>query len=153
MVLSASRFNIDHQTEIDAPIEKVWAAVTALDEWKEWNKWTTLEASSAKTGEKGKLKACYEGDEKWETFDFQFDKVSDDEHLMQWSGSVGGGLLFKGLHHMRLTSISPGKTLLEHKEVFSGLLPMLGLGLPYVKLDRNYLLMNKAIKAHVESAK
>jgi hypothetical protein len=42
-------------------------------------------------------------------------------------------------------------TKIEHKEVFSGLLPILGIGLPYKKLDRNYLLMNKALKAHVEA--
>jgi hypothetical protein len=35
--------------------------------------------------------------------------------------------------------------------VFSGLLPILGIGLPYKKLDRNYLLMNEALKAHVEA--
>jgi hypothetical protein len=27
---------------------------------------------------------------------------------------------------------------------------MLNMGLPYKTLDRNYLLMNKALKAHVE---
>jgi hypothetical protein len=146
-----SRFDIEHVTEINAPIERVWDALIAIDNWN-WNKWTKLEAKSATTGESGTLKACYKGDdEKWETFDFSFSQVSREEHLLEWSGIVAGGLLFKGKHHMKLASVSAEITVLEHKEVFSGLLPLLGLGLPYKTLDRNYLLMNKAFKAHVES--
>jgi hypothetical protein len=150
MFFSPSRWNIEHVSVIDAPIDKVWSELVKIDEW-EWNKWTKLEAESATTGTAGKLKAAYDGDDRWETFDFNFGEVNKHTHLLEWGGIVAGGFLFKGRHHMRLEAVSPGVTKIEHKEVFSGLLPILGIGLPYKKLDRNYLLMNEALKAHVEA--
>eukprot|EP00037_Helgoeca_nana_P016634 m.156403 g.156403 ORF g.156403 m.156403 type:complete len:72 (+) comp23620_c0_seq1:213-428(+) len=57
---SSKRHNINHQTEINAPIDKVWAALTDIAHWDDWNKWTTLEATEAKTGVSGTLHACYD---------------------------------------------------------------------------------------------
>jgi hypothetical protein len=143
--------NIEHTTEIHAPIDKVWSELIKINEWEQWNKWTILEADSTKTGTPGKLKASFEGDGKWDTYDFIFGQVDEEKHLLEWQGFVGGGVLFSGRHHMKLESgASPGVTKLEHKEVFGGLLPMLGIGLPYKKLDRNYLYINEAFKKHVE---
>lgn len=151
--MTISRHNIEHTTEIHAPIDKVWSELLKIDEWKTWNKWTILEAESAATGTSGKLKASFEGNDQWETYDFSFQDVDKEKHLLQWAGSVGpGGVLFHGCHHMRLEpGASPDVTRLEHKEVFRGVLPMLGVGLPYKKLDRNYLFMNEAFKQHVEA--
>jgi len=106
-----SRWNISHTTEIDAPIDKVWSALIDIDDWH-WNKWTRLEASEASTGTKGKLKASYEGDDQWETFDFEFGPVSEKEHLLSWQGSVGPkGSLFSGQHHsMQLEAIDKSHT-------------------------------------------
>lgn len=146
------RHDIDHRTEINAPIDKVWAALTDIGSWGKWNKWTTLEAAEAKTGVSGKLHACYEGDGKWQTFDFTFGEVDEARREMNWFGKVAGGFLFHGRHVMRLEEVSPAVTLLVHQETFSGLLPAVNLGLPYAKLKRNYLLINEALKAVVEEA-
>lgn len=149
-IMSPSRFNIQHVTEIKAPIDKVSDQLLDIAHW-DWNLWTKLDALEAKTGVNGKLKACYEGDDvAWETFDFTFGPV--DEYLLTWIGSVGPwGMLFHGYHTMKLEAIDAKTTRLTHTEVFAGLLPMLGLGLPYKKLDENYLKMNNAFKAHVEA--
>jgi hypothetical protein len=152
MVLCPSRHNILHETIIEAPIDKVWDVLVDTDDWK-WNKWFRLEcASGAKTGQKGKLKVSFEGDDTWETFDFTFGQVDEKSHLLEWSGSVAGGLLFQGRHHLLLEALGPNQTRLEHIEKFGGLLPALGMGLPYKKLVRNYLLTNEALKAHVEAS-
>jgi hypothetical protein len=141
---------ISHTTIISAPIDQIWKALIDIDDWK-WNKWTRLEASQAKTGVTGKLKGCYEGnDQDWETFNFFFGEISQENHLLTWKGKVAGGVLFSGHHTMELEKIDDQTTRLIHEERFGGLLPMLNLGLPYKTLDRNYLLMNKALKAHVE---
>ena len=50
-----------------------------------------------------------------------------------------------------VVKIGEGATKLIHKEEFGGLLPVLGLGLPFKTLDRNYLLMNEALKHCVEN--
>jgi hypothetical protein len=90
-------------------------------------------------------------DQDWETFDFFFGEVSQENHSLTWKGTVmAGGVLFSGHHTMELEKLDDQTTRLIHKERFGGLLPMLNLGLPYKTLDRNYLLMNKALKAHVE---
>ena len=149
--MSTSRFDIEHVTIINCPVDKVWESLIAIDDW-EWNLWTRLEAAEAKTGVAGKLKACYEGDNvEWKTFDFVFGHVSPEQHILTWQGSVGpGGCLFQGVHTMQLKAIDENTTRLEHSEKFNGLLPQLGLGLPYERLNENYLKMNEALKAHVE---
>lgn len=144
---------IQHITIIDAPIRTVWKALFDINDWSCWNKWTVLEAGVPTAGLKGTLRACYEGDGKdWQTFPFEFAEVDSDRHVLAWRGSVGpfDGCLFNGYHTMRLEEVSPQQTRLIHEEVFGGLLPILRLGLPYSKLDRNYRLMNEALKKHVE---
>jgi hypothetical protein len=71
---------------------------------------------------------------------------------LTWFGSAGpGDFLFHGDHTMQLEVIDDVTTRLVHKEKFQGLLPILGLGLPYGQLNENYLKMNEALKNHVES--
>ena len=146
-----SSHNISHETIINAPVDQVWKEVIAIEDWK-WNRWTKLKAEAPTEGTKGKLLASYEGDDKWKEFDFQFGRVSESEHLLTWMGSVGPrGCLFSGNHTMQLEVVDDSKTKLIHKEEFAGLLPKLGIGLPYKTLDRNYLLMNEALKEQVEA--
>jgi len=148
-----SRFDIYHETIINAPIDKVWKELIAIDDWS-WNRWTKLKTSTPpKEGVVGKLLASYEGNDEWNEFDFTFGKVSESEYLLSWMGSVGpGGCLFSGHHTMELEEVGKGgkKTKLIHREEFRGILVQLGLGLPYETLDRNYLLMNEALKECVE---
>lgn len=46
--------------------------------------------------------------------------------------------------------VSDSVTRIEHADVFGGLFPLLGLGLPYQKLKRNYALINHALKKKAE---
>ncbi len=141
---------------IDAPIDDVWQALIDLNDWQ-WNRWTRLEAEQPpERGIKGKLHTSYAGDDHWQTFSFEFGEVNHETHLLSWFGEVGpGGSLFRGEHSMQLQAINAGEdgkpqTRLIHRERFSGLLPLLRLGLPYKQLDKNYLLMNQALKEFVE---
>ena len=144
-----SRHNISHETIIDAPIDLVWKELIAIDDW-DWNKWTKLKASKPVEGTKGKLMASYEGDDKWQEYDFEFGPVSESTHLLTWKGAVAGGCLFSGYHTMQLESVNNKQTKLIHQEQFRGMLPAIGLGLPYKTLKRNYLLMNESLKETVE---
>ena len=149
-----SRFNISHETIINVlPVEEVWKELIAIDDW-EWNKWTKLKADNPPSeGVRGKLWASFKGNEEWKEFNFRFGRVNESEHLLTWMGGVGPkDILFSGYHTMKLVKICEGKkTKLIHKEDFGGLLPALGLGLPFKTLDRNYLLMNEALKHCVEN--
>lgn len=144
---------IEHITIIDAPIDTVWRELFDVNDWS-WNKWTKLEAGTPATGLKGTLRACYEGNNKdWQTFAFEFAEVDPEYNILAWKGAVGpfGGCLFRGYHTMKLEKVEPNTTRLIHTDVFGGLLPILRLGLPYTKLDRNYWLMNEALKEHIEN--
>lgn len=150
---------IEHTTVINCPIEQVWNALIDTDDWK-WNKWTRLEAELApEKGLRGKLHASYEGNDEWKTFNFTFGEVDHRNKSLSWYGSVGPrGYLFHGYHTIKLEVIDKEQdsktfshyTRLVHTETFKGILPRLGLGLPYDKLQRNYLLMNEALKKFVE---
>eukprot|EP00536_Pseudo-nitzschia_multiseries_P015462 jgi/Psemu1/312165/fgenesh1_kg.892_\ len=175
-----SNRKIHHVTEINAPIEDVWKALVDVNNWS-WNKWTRLEAGTPAVGLQGTLLACYEGDDNnWQTFQFEFAEVDPSNHVLAWQGSVGplgGRLLFKGYHSMRLEEIeepesntsdeyehkrhstskpsknkigSTKRTRLVHTETFRGILPFFHLGLPYETLNRNYRLMNESLKKFVE---
>lgn len=146
-----SHHNISHETIIKAPIDKVWKELIAIENW-EWNRWTKLKAEKPVEGVKGKLMASYEGDDQWEEFDFEFGTVSESQHLLTWLGSVGpSGCLFSGHHTMQLEAINDNETRLHHREQFGGILPMIGAGLPYKTLNRNYRLMNESLKMCVEA--
>mmetsp|Transcript_10485 Transcript_10485/g.14693 ORF Transcript_10485/g.14693 Transcript_10485/m.14693 type:complete len:162 (-) Transcript_10485:434-919(-) len=155
MFLPAPKRTIRHTTDIDAPIEEVWASLVDIDSWKEWNKWTTLQAEPVQAGTNGKLFACFDGDGKnIKEYDFYFTQVNSEHFVLEWGGRVGpGGTLFRGSHSMSLhkNEANADGTTLVHEEIFGGLLPKLGMGLPYKTLDRNYLLMNNALKEHIES--
>merc|ERR1712176_672224 len=150
--MTASKRDIKHITEINAPVDIVWDKLIDINNW-DWNEWTRLETDKEPAqGVKGKLKASYEGDDKWETFDFTFGEVNGKTHVLTWFGRVGpNGCLFSGYHTMRLESITSKTTRLIHTEKFGGLLPSLGLGLPYDKLERNYLYMNESLKSCIEA--
>jgi len=143
---------IQHITEIDAPIDEIWSAITDIKDWS-WNKWTRLKADAEPAkGVKGKLLASFDGNDEWKTFDFEFGKIDPESHTFTWLGNVGpGGSLFHGYHTMRLEVINERRTRLIHTEKFRGILPCLHMGLPFKKIDRNYLFMNNNLKAFVES--
>lgn len=150
----ASRHDIEHITTIACPVDEVWSALLDLENWETWNDWTTLEpATTVKEGAKGKLKACYEGDGvKFEYFNFEFGPVDKKQYILTWFGRVGPcGSLFQGYHTMKLEAVNNSATKLIHKENFRGLLPFIGLGLPYRKLKINYLKMNMALKKYLEN--
>ena len=141
---------ISHETMINAPADNIWKEIIAIDDW-EWNKWTRLKAERPEEGIKGQLKASYDGNNNWKQFDFTFGPVDESQYLLTWVGSIGPkGCIFYGYHTMQLEVVNDTETKLIHREEFGGLLPKLGLGLPYKKLDRNYLLMNEELKQCVE---
>jgi hypothetical protein len=149
--MSSPNQYIKHITEIKAPIDAVWEVLFDIDDWK-WNKWTRLEAEEASEGTQGKLKASYEGNDEWSTYDFTFGEVSADNHVLQWCGNIGpSGCLFSAYHTMKLEVIDKDQTRLIHSEKFGGILPALNLGLPFETLDRNYLLMNESLKEYIEN--
>jgi hypothetical protein len=135
--------------DIDAPIERVWELLLDLESWKEWSKWTVLEGLIPITGAHGTLAASFDGDDKWQRYPMYFIEVSPEKYFLNWGGSVAGGCLFKGDHHIQLTKNKDGITHLEHNEDMTGLLPALGVGMPYAKVAENYAKMNAAFKSYV----
>jgi hypothetical protein len=147
---------IEHNTVIHAPVEKAWEALIDIDNW-DWNKWFRIEVGEVANGVKGKLKVSSEGNDEWDTYDLTFGNMNDPaSYTLHWTGSVGiKGCLFHGNHIMKLEVIKSEDgcssfTQLHHSEEFDGILPHLNLGFHYDVLDKNYLLVNEALKELVE---
>jgi len=150
-------FQIRWETEIAAPIDRVWEALLDFDSWSEWSEWTVFEGveQPAQSGSTGTLVVHFDGKGSAEQrYPFSFKEIDGEQHLLNWHGSVLGGYLFYGNHWMRLkegpSTDGQPMTILEHGEDMMGLLPALGLAMPYAKVRRNYKLMNEELKSFIE---
>eukprot|EP00282_Hemiselmis_andersenii_P023900 CAMPEP_0172020944 /NCGR_PEP_ID=MMETSP1041-20130122/13453_1 /TAXON_ID=464988 /ORGANISM="Hemiselmis andersenii, Strain CCMP439" /LENGTH=149 /DNA_ID=CAMNT_0012676245 /DNA_START=89 /DNA_END=538 /DNA_ORIENTATION=- len=142
--------SVRHEVTINAPIAAVWKEVIDLPGWKKWSKWTVLEGMDTAQVGPATLQASFDGDGVWKKFACNIAEVDHASYLLRWTGKVAGGCLFDGNHWMSFKETSPGVTTMYHCEDFNGMLPALGIGMPFKKVDANYLKMCQALKAHVE---
>mmetsp|Transcript_53991 Transcript_53991/g.96695 ORF Transcript_53991/g.96695 Transcript_53991/m.96695 type:complete len:153 (-) Transcript_53991:341-799(-) len=149
--MSCSVVKIRQEIDIDASIEDVWAVVSDLANWGSWSKWTWFEDVESKSGTTATLVVSFDGDEKLKRYaGTEIVAVDGEQFFLNWCGTVPCGL-FHGNHWIQLIKVTESKTLVQHYEDFSGILPALGIGMPYKKVKRNYGLINKALKAKVEA--
>lgn len=139
---------IRHETDIAAPADAVWAILVDMTNWHTWNAYTTFEALEVKAGATVTLRFSVDGDGKSQTASCTLHEVDADKLILRWGGGLGP--LLQGNHWLRLERRGSNTCRLFHGEDFTGLLPALNVGLPYAKLDRNYLLMNEALQARAE---
>eukprot|EP00558_Chaetoceros_sp_UNC1202_P011722 CAMPEP_0197247620 /NCGR_PEP_ID=MMETSP1429-20130617/30074_1 /TAXON_ID=49237 /ORGANISM="Chaetoceros sp., Strain UNC1202" /LENGTH=149 /DNA_ID=CAMNT_0042708567 /DNA_START=32 /DNA_END=481 /DNA_ORIENTATION=- len=139
--------------EIDAPVKEVWSVVSDIQSFDKWSKWTKFDnVPDEPVGETTTLLASFDGNDEWKAYDCVFNAIDGNTYLLNWSGSVPCGL-FHGNHTIQLKPIDENRTHVTHNEDFSGLLPALNLGMPYAKVERNYGLMNEALKKYIETSR
>jgi hypothetical protein len=146
-MLSPSRWNSDHTTEINAPIDIVWESLSDIHSWG-WNKWIRLDAEVAMSGASGKASVSYDAKKRRKLCDFSFGKVTRDDFVFEWRTSFG---LCNCTNTMELVSVGTKRSQLRHTQTFQGLLPGIGMGHPFKKLKSHALCMNEGLKNHVES--
>lgn len=149
--MSCCVVKIRQDIEIDASITDVWAVVSDLGNWSSWSKWTWFEDVESRSGTTATLVVSFDGNEKLTRYaGTKIVAVDGENFFLNWRGTVPCGL-FYGNHWIQLIKVTDNKTLVQHYEDFSGMLPALGIGMPYKKVERNYGLINNALKARVEA--
>jgi hypothetical protein len=146
-MLSPNRWNSSHTTAINAPISVVWDSLSDIHSW-EWNQWVRLDAQVVSSGVAGKAKVSNGKKRRWRVKDFAFGEVARDNFTFSWTTDLG---MCKCTNTMRLIPVGDKKALLTHIQTFHGVLPTLGLVLPFKKLKSYPFCMNEALKNHVES--
>ncbi|KAI8894552.1 hypothetical protein BC833DRAFT_623846 [Globomyces pollinis-pini] len=145
--------SIESKIEINAPIQQVWKEIIDIQNW-DWNKWTKLKCNQpVQTGVEGKMFISYDGDQNYKELDFQFHQINAQNYYISWVVEMLGSSMFNSHNSIQLIPLSESRTLLIHNENCQGLLVTLNLGLDYEKLDRNYKLMNEALKLKLETNK
>ena len=146
--MSPSRWNNEFETLINAPAHIVWEALVDIRSW-DWSKNMRLYAKCVKTGEPGIMKErLYYGKKRSKVVNFVFNEVNRKDLTISWCARM---FFSRSIHTLQLVPIDKKTTLLRHIHKLRGVLPCLGIGLPYKKMNQNSLCMNESLKNHVES--
>lgn len=141
-------YEIRTEVTIAAPAERVWAALTNFPAMSSWNPFIRHIDGEPRPGSRLSLQIAPPGKRPMRFRPKVL--VADPGREFRWLGQVLFPGLFDGEHWFRLAEPSPGQTLLEHGETFSGLLPRL-MGRHFLEPTRQgFEAMNAALKRHLE---
>ena len=131
-------------TEINAPVEAVWAQLADTDKFAEWNPFMpSLEGTLAK-GERLAVRIVPPG-AKGMTFHPTV-TAAEKNRKLEWLGRFLIPGLFDGRHTFTLAPTAGGGTLLTQEETFTGMLvPLMASTL--TKTEEGFRQMNEALRA------
>jgi hypothetical protein len=136
-------------TEIAAPVETVWAELSAVSEYAEWNPFITSFEGELVVGGRAEVRIAPPGGRPM-TFRPTITEVEEGTRL-EWLGRLLVPGVFDGRHSFRLEAVEPGRTRLTQSEEFSGLLvPLTGKMLERTRAG--FEAMNKALRLRAEMA-
>jgi hypothetical protein len=136
-------------TEIAAPIETVWAELSAVSEYAGWNPFITSFEGELVAGGRLEVRIAPPGGRPM-TFRPTITEVEDGKRL-EWLGRLLLPGIFDGRHSFRLEAIGPGRTRLTQGEEFSGILvPFTGKMLEQTRAG--FEAMNEALRLRAEKA-
>jgi hypothetical protein len=136
-------------TEVAAPVEIVWAQLSAISEYPEWNSFITLFRGDLVVGRQVEVRIAPPGGRAM-TFRPTVTVVEQGECL-EWLGHLGFPGVFDARHSFRLDAREGNRTRLTQAEEFSGfLLPLMGTVLDRTRAG--FEAMNEALRVRAESA-
>ena len=139
--------SIQAVTEIAAPVETVWAVLTAVASYSEWNPFITKFDGELTVGARPEVQIAPPGARPM-TFRPTITDVSEGERVA-WIGRVVMPGIFDGRHSFQLESTTDGGTRLTQTEQFSGLLVALTGGM-LAKTQAGFEAMNEAVRVRAE---
>lgn len=140
--------NVQAVTEIAAPVETVWAELTAVASYAEWNPFITKFDGGLTVGARPEVQIAPPGARPM-SFRPTITKVSEGERL-EWVGRVLMPGIFDGRHSFQLEAIGDHRTRLTQAEEFSGLLVSLTGGM-LAKTQSGFEAMNDALRVRAEN--
>jgi hypothetical protein len=136
-------------TEIAAPVEHVWAALTAVSEYADWNPFITSFEGELVVGARARVRIA-PPDARPMTFRPTITEVEEGRRL-EWLGRLLLPGVFDGRHSFLVEAVGTGRTRLTQSEEFSGLLvPLTGKMLERTRAG--FEAMNDALRLRAEKA-
>lgn len=136
-------------TDIAAPVETVWAELSAVDKFAEWNPFITVFHGELIEGGRVEVHIVPPGGRPM-TFKPTITEVKERHHL-EWLGRLVLPGVFDGRHSFHLEALSDGRTRLTQAEEFSGLLVPLARTL-VERTRAGFEAMNEALRSRAEKA-
>jgi len=150
--LSLTSFEIKEKIEINAPLEKVWAAIIDFESYSDWN--TQLEYFGGEVKPNGKihLKLSAEGAEPYEFKPIISHWIENE--TFAWIARTGFPRIFDGEHFFELKRMDDNTTLVTNREQYRGVLSLIIKRLPMMKTaPEGFQKMNVEMKDYIENKK
>ena len=136
-------------TQIAAPVEIIWAELSAVTTYAEWNPFITRFEGTLVVGARPEVRIAPPGGRPM-SFRPTITVVEEGKRL-EWLGRLIMPGVFDGRHSFQLEAIGNDRTRLTQSEEFSGLLiPLTGSVLD--KTRAGFEAMNEALRLRAESA-
>ncbi len=140
---------IEAVTDIDAPVQAVWAELSAVSTYPDWNPFITSFEGELVVGARAEVRIAPPGGRPM-TFRPTITAV-EDRHRLEWLGRLLVPGVFDGRHCFLLEELEHGRTRLTQTEAFGGVL----VTLTSTTLERTregFEEMNQAIRVRAEAA-
>ena len=140
---------IEAVIEIDAPVQAVWAELSAVSTYPEWNPFITAFEGELVVGSRVEVRIAPPGGRPM-TFRPTITAV-EDERRLEWLGRLLVPGVVDGRHSFQLEDLGQGRTRLTQSEAFGGVL----VGLTGKTLERTragFEAMNQALRLRAETA-
>jgi hypothetical protein len=136
-------------TDIAAPVETVWAELSAVSEYAAWNPFITTFRGELVEGSRAEVRIAPPGGRPM-TFRPTIIAVEPGKRL-EWLGRLIMPGIFDGRHSFQLEALTDGTTRLTQAEEFSGfLVPLTGTMLERTRAG--FEAMNEALRVRAEAA-
>lgn len=136
-------WTISTTAEIDAPPARVWSVLVDLPSYSEWNPFIIEAGGTVAAGNTLTLRMALQGREPMTITPRLL--VVDPDHELRWKGRLLLPGLFDGEHAFVLTPLENGRTRLDHRERFAGLLLPIAKGMVYDGTVRAFHALNAAL--------
>lgn len=136
-------------TDIEAPVDTVWAELSAIQNYADWNPFITTFQGELVTGGRIEVRIAPPGGRAM-TFRPIITAVEPGRRL-EWLGRLVRPGVFDGRHSFRLEALQDGRTRLTQAEDFSGFLVPL-MGTTVMRTRAGFEAMNEALRLRVEPA-
>ena len=146
VLLILGQKHVSTEITINAPVVKVWTALTDFKSYPDWNPFIRKLSGEIKKG--NTIEVVFQVDGSEPVVFTPEVKVYEENSIFQWEGRLLIPGIFTGTHTFELVEIDAGKTKLMQKEDFSGIL------VPFFNFDSTttgFSMMNEALRKRVEN--
>lgn len=140
---------VEAVTEIDAPVQAVWAELTAVSAYADWNPFIIKFEGQLVPGSRVEVRIAPPGGRPM-TFRPTITAV-ESERRLEWLGRFLVPGVFDGRHSFLLEDMGQGRTRLKQTEAFSGVLVSL-TGKTLERTRAGFEAMNQALRLRAELA-